>query len=298
MAAEKPRSRIFISCGQSKESDEIQIAREIGNRLTILGFDPYIAVDVQDLRGLRENIFEQLRTSEYFLFVDFKRESLGETGLHRGSPFSHQELAIASLLEIDVVAFREKGVKPLDGLMQFLQVNAKEFSDKSMLPDAVAGVVQQRGWNPSWKNALVLEASQPVNNGDAMCFHVNVCNRHRGKLAVNCFAYLERVIKHPGTDIPVKTIEFKWAATPLPSVSIAANTERAFDAFHVTHAQPGIVRFQVFTDTVGYIPQLPRELGMYELTYAVTSTNFPTARAQFILDLRKSAAETSLTLLQ
>ena len=67
MAAEKPRSRIFISCGQSKESDEIQIAREIGNRLTILGFDPYIAVDVQDLRGLRENIFEQLRTSEYSL---------------------------------------------------------------------------------------------------------------------------------------------------------------------------------------------------------------------------------------
>ena len=197
MSVEPLRARIFISCGQSKQSDEDQIAREIGNRLRYLGFDAYVAVEVQDLHGLRENIFEELRKSEYFLFVDFKRDSLGDSGLHRGSLFSNQELAIASLLEIDVVAFREKGVKPQDGLMQFLQVNPKEFSDKSMLPDAVVGVVQQRGWKSNWKNELALTATQPVDNGRAMCFHVNVCNRHRDKLATNCFAYLEKIIKRP-----------------------------------------------------------------------------------------------------
>src|SRR5436190_19996924 len=119
MSAEPPRARIFISCGQSKESDEPQVAREIAVRLERLGFDPYIAVAEQTLRGVKENIFEQLRKSEYFLFVDFKREFLvgTEPPVCRGSLFSHQELAIASFLDIDVLAFQENGVKRTDGLL-------------------------------------------------------------------------------------------------------------------------------------------------------------------------------------
>lgn len=68
------RARVFISCGQSKGSDEPKMAEEISKRLTDLGFDPYVAVAQQSLRGPKENIFEQLSRSEYFLFVDFKRE--------------------------------------------------------------------------------------------------------------------------------------------------------------------------------------------------------------------------------
>jgi hypothetical protein len=63
MSTTPPRARVFISCGQSKESDEVQVAAGIAARLEKLGFDPYIAVAEQTLRGLRENIFEQLRTS-------------------------------------------------------------------------------------------------------------------------------------------------------------------------------------------------------------------------------------------
>jgi hypothetical protein len=295
MTAEPLRARVFISCGQSKVSDEVQIAREIGNSLNRLGFDTYIAVDVQDLHGLRENIFEQLRKTEYFLFVDFKRDLLGDSGFHRGSLFAHQELAIASLLEIDVVAFREEGVKPLDGLMQVLQVNAKEFSDKRMLPDAVVGVVQQRGWKSNWRNELVLEASPPVVTDAFKAFHVRVRNHHREKLAVNCLAYLESATKLPCTRIPLETIEFKWAATRLPSVSIAAGGMRLFDAFFIRPAQPNNVLFQVHTDTAGYVPQLPHEIGEYELSYIVRAENFPEARGRFILDLRSSLAETSFS---
>jgi hypothetical protein len=152
------RARVFISCGQSKTSDETQVANAIGDRLSELGFDPYIAVAEQTLRGLKENIFDQLRKSEYFLFVDFKRELLGNSSFHRGSLFSHQELALASLLEIEVAAFQEKGVKPLDGLIQFLQANTVEFVDRNLLPDTVAKIVRQH-WKPNWRNELVLEAS-------------------------------------------------------------------------------------------------------------------------------------------
>lgn len=175
-----PRARVFISCGQSKESDEVHISDAIRARLEQLGFDPYVAVAEQTLREIRENIFEQLRKSEYFLFVDFKRELLirterrglwdsiarlfpmGDQQVCRGSLFSHQELSIASFLDITVLAFQERGVKPTDGLLQFLQTNCIPFTDKHTLPNLVADLVRQRGWDPTWRNELILEASPPV----------------------------------------------------------------------------------------------------------------------------------------
>ena len=55
-AAER-RARVFISCGQAKGTDEERIATEIARRLHELGFNPYIAIQEQTLRGLKENIF-------------------------------------------------------------------------------------------------------------------------------------------------------------------------------------------------------------------------------------------------
>jgi hypothetical protein len=306
MTIARPRARVFISCGQSKESDESQVAREISARLERLGFDPYIAVAEQTLRGVKENIFEQLRKSEYFLFVDFKRELLGDSQVCRGSLFSHQELAIASFLDIDVLAFQEKGVKPTDGLLQFLQTNSIPFTDKNTLAHVVADLIQQREWDPNWKNELVLGVPEPVDNvhafdltgrsvGLTKCFHISVHNHHREKLAVNCYAYLERISKRPDMNVAPKTIEFKWAGTQLPSVAIVAGSSRLFDAFHILHAQPTMVQFQVHTDSTSYLPQPPQTEGQYELSYLVTAENFAPARGRFILDLRSSLAETTFT---
>ncbi len=70
------RARVFLSCGQSKQSDERDIAHRIEERLRDLGYDPYIAVEEQTLKGVKENIFRQLESAEYFVFIDFKREVL------------------------------------------------------------------------------------------------------------------------------------------------------------------------------------------------------------------------------
>jgi hypothetical protein len=67
-------ARVFISCGQSQGTDEVQVAMDIATEFSRLGFDPYVAVEEQCLRGIKENIFHQLETSEYFVFIDFKRE--------------------------------------------------------------------------------------------------------------------------------------------------------------------------------------------------------------------------------
>jgi hypothetical protein len=155
------RARVFISCGQNKDSDEPKLAEEIRTKLTSLGFDPYVAVAEQSLRGLIENLFEQLSQSEYFLFVDFKRERLDGTDVHRGSLFSHQELAVASFLGIEVLAFQEQGIKLTDGILGFIQANAISFSERNRLPEMVFDYVQQRmaegRWDPRWRNELALE---------------------------------------------------------------------------------------------------------------------------------------------
>ncbi|MEE9458739.1 MAG: hypothetical protein V3V84_03130, partial [Candidatus Bathyarchaeia archaeon] len=140
------KARVFISCGQRKKAKlttmtnenvnlmtpEFEIAEQISCKLTKLGFEPYIALEQQKLQGVKEAIFEKLRNSEYFLFIDFQREELGKYGelniwnhVYRGSPFSNQELAIATFQGLEVLAFQEEGVKKEDGILKFIQANCK-----------------------------------------------------------------------------------------------------------------------------------------------------------------------------
>jgi hypothetical protein len=73
------KTKIFISCGQKEDSVERNIAKQIEDKLIKLGFDTYLAFEQHTLRGLKENIFKHLMDSEYFLFVDFKREKLNNS---------------------------------------------------------------------------------------------------------------------------------------------------------------------------------------------------------------------------
>jgi hypothetical protein len=67
------RARIFISCGQ-REGDESELANTIAHRLIQRGFDPYIAVEEQVLRGFTQNILPRLEESEYtFLLTSGER---------------------------------------------------------------------------------------------------------------------------------------------------------------------------------------------------------------------------------
>ena len=64
------------------------------------GFSVYIAIEEHTVSDITSNIFQKLRDSEYFIFIDFKRETLSgrkSESLHIGSLFTNQELAIAKL---------------------------------------------------------------------------------------------------------------------------------------------------------------------------------------------------------
>lgn len=301
MPDEQPRAQVFISCGQRRNSDEVEIAHRIGERLTELGYEPYIAVEEQSLLGVRENLLGQLERSEYFLFIDFKREQIltNHDQVWRGSLFSHQELAVASYLDIPLMAFQESGVKQQDGLMRFLQSNAIQFTDRALLPNVIADEVQQRGWNPNWKNGLVLEleashykdARRLPENRLARFFHITVRNLHERKMARSCYAYLERVSQMPGgINIPVETIEFKWAGYLLPNVVIGPRQARRFDAFWVFHDTPSRLQFNVLADSTDFIPRI-RDIGDYHLTYTVISENFAPTKQTFAVHVGHSLEE-------
>jgi hypothetical protein len=231
------RARVFISCGQSRRFDEVETARNIATRLQELGFAPYIAIDEQTLRGLKENILAQLEKSEYFVFVDFRREQIlgAHPPIYRGSLFSHQELAVAAYLDIPVLAFQEIGVKSDDGILRFLQTNAIPFAqtDRHLLPNVVADQVQRQGWNFRSLRELVLERNDAAEHSDSTVrtqigveprryYYVQVRNLHHHKAATNCYVYLEKAIRHeePHTELPFNSVELKWSGYTLPNAHV------------------------------------------------------------------------------
>jgi len=289
------RAKVFISCGQNRIFDEVEIAHKIAERLSQLGYEPYIAVEEQTLRGVIDNIFGQLETSEYFIFIDFKREPIinNDKQICRGSLFCHQELALASYLGLPIVAFQEKGVKQEDGLMSFLQANSILFTDRHLLPNVIADTIQQRCWNPQWKNQLYLDreigqfvdANRFPENRIARYFHVWVKNLNPFKPAINCYVYLEQIHDVSNNScIPIETIEFEWAGYTQPNVVILPNSSRHFRAFNILHQNAKNLYFDLFTDSTRFIPKITGP-GDFELTYVVISENFPPARRTFSLFL-------------
>ena len=288
------RAKVFISCGQCKGTDEVTTAEEIAQRLVDKGFETYIAVEQQTLKGLKENIFNELSSSEYFLFIDFRREELAE-GIHRGSLFCHQELAVASFLEIPLMAFREEGVKPDDGILKFIQANCESFAstDRHLLPDTIAGKIDQKGWKPNWKNQLVIER-EPKQFIDAICapigrearyFHITVRNLNPYEHARNCYAFLKEARDlSTGRPLPLETAELKWAGYTLPNASIPPSSHRSIDGFFVFHSSPNLPNFSPFTDSTAFIPHIGGT-NDYELIYMVVSDNFGPIEAKFRMHL-------------
>jgi len=304
----KKNSRVFISCGQQRGTDEVEIAHIIAERLQKMKFDPYIAVEQQSLEGLKENVFRRLRDSEYFIFIDFKREKLDVSSnevIHRGSLFSHQELAIAAFLNIeDLLAFQEEGVKKDDGILKFIQANCIPFApaDRRLLPDVIVRKVIERGWKSNWRNELILvrddrdheDAFHVPSKKMSRFYHIKVQNLHKERTAYHCVAYLESVEYPTGERKTFNTVELKWKGVIHPYATIPPSSFpspfRYLDGFFVFHdspniAYPGINPFII--DFSAYRDRFKLEgPGDFRLTYVVFSENFAPAKATFKLQLR------------
>jgi hypothetical protein len=285
------RAQIFISCGQREDLGEIEIAHKIATILDKEGFEPYVATKQQTLQGLKENIFNRLAESEYFLFVDFRREQIqGNTNpdCYRGSVFSQQELAVAAHQDIEVIAFQEEGVRPLEGILAYMQANCIRFNNARVLE-----IVKDRGWSSNWKNSLSIEAEVSVQrdvlrlpeNVHADFYHLLVRNNHLKKTARNVYGYLERVTDlKTGARVDFEAAEFKWAGYILPNATIPPERRRKLDAFWLPYTNPNNPQFNAFTDSTQFIPRL-RGPGEWKLEYSVISDTVRGASRHFRLHL-------------
>ncbi len=291
-------ARVFISCGQATE-EERDIAAAIAGRFKESGYEPYVAVEQQNLQGLTASIFQELRNAEYFVFVDFRREELPTsdgTRKFRGSLFSHQELAIATYREVQAVVLRESGVE-LSGISRYIQENATQFTVREHLPAIVSDEVRRRGWDPHWRDELSLSDEHPyydeaqrIWHGQrypTRSWHIPVMNRHKTKAAINCYAHLSDIVDLTSNQpVPVETIEVKWSGSTIPSALIPPKRRRSIDAFHVEdwtrirRAESRRIGFNFFADWSGAYPQLEASRE-YELTYSVISENFPLVTGTF-----------------
>ena len=114
-------ARVFISCGQRNQREKA-IGRAVYDYFINKGFEAYFADRVHSPDALTANIFNFIKQSEYFVFIDFKRDELSD-GEYRGSLFVNQEIAISTFLGIQGVGFYEKGTKR-EGILDYQIYNA------------------------------------------------------------------------------------------------------------------------------------------------------------------------------
>jgi hypothetical protein len=304
MSNQDLRAKVFISCGQNKNSDESKLVELVKETIESLGFIAYVAIHDHALKGVVDNIIPHLETSDYFLFIDFERELLLPQNKKiddinvidlkvRGSLFCHQELALATHFGLDVLPFQQGKRMEVCGMASAMQVNFIPFNSSKELIGLLKENVKKL-WDKKSKNKLTLQAEKPSLNvttpgGILNFYHVNVKNLHTKKIAEDCRVYIDLVKEKPsGRLIPLNQIELKWTGFTFPSATIlpSPNNGRKFDAFVGFHNQPNLVKFLSFTDSSQYVLTLKK--GDYELEYLVVSKNFPIEKATFQLHVDDS----------
>ena len=300
--SDRLRARVFISCGQM-DAEEKKLARDICEMLSgpDFGFDPYVADLEHTQKEVMAAVLDRLESSEYFLLIDFKREKLKRglfrTRVYRGSLFTHQELAIATFLEIEQLRFSEEGVE-WNGISRLLQGKPIQFSDRNHLLRLVRERITKANWTTGWQNGLRIADivgidTVPRSNGEtAEFYHVAVENLHKRKMALDCRFFCE-LFAADSTAAPPQAlrdhVEQKWAGVLCnQAVAIRPNKgkRRACALFIERNAagrRSGVYfhQFNINTDSAEAATACPP--GEYRLKCSVVSANFPSAQREFKL---------------
>lgn len=144
------RSKVFVSCGQRPR--EKAVARALAKLLDKRGFNVYLAVNAQTILEINTGIVGELKNSDCYLFVNFRREPIGKK--HRGSLFSHQELAIAYALNFDrILVVNQRGVMS-EGMLRYIGVNTETFEDFADCCAVVERALDRSGWTTGYVRRL------------------------------------------------------------------------------------------------------------------------------------------------
>lgn len=153
--------------------EEKEAAEKVSKLLNSPPFNltPYVAIKVQSTDDIM-TITKELSSSDYYLFIDFERESM----------FTHQEFALAHHLQFgsNIIALRQerKGARdPARGFLYYVLSNPEWFSTIDELMEKVQTLVSAKGWTANYSRNLVVNPTLtrsggiPYGNHTGVAFH-------------------------------------------------------------------------------------------------------------------------------
>ena len=252
-------SKIFISCGQGND-EEKQIASQIKTCLVSKGYNPYVAIETQSIQDVNNSILGNLKTSDYYIFIDFAREPIEKksdcSDIFRGSLFTNQELAIAYLLEFEEVMFLQQYNVKLEGIGKYLLSNAIRFKSKTDVPSLVETAIVKKRWDPSYSRHLT--PGSPIYAGRCIygdhtgnsyhdhIWHLPIKNLRHDNAAFNTVVRLNEIVLPNGNSIKCRDRNFlKWTGKKdAYSATILPKDECKFDLFALDQADNSILRIE------------------------------------------------------
>ena len=287
--------RVFVSCGQ--RGTEKDVALRIQDLLQkTFGLDSYLAFRTQSLNDIMI-ITEELRKSDYYLFIDFFRQAEHADDFSC-SLFTHQELAVAHHLGFrDMIALRDARVRQ-EGFVRYVLSNPETFSDTDELLEKLGGLIRDRGWSPKFSRNLVvsnlhLSQPDPHSYGDhtgtfnMRTWSVRIENRRPDVAATRAICILDRIDDQVGGQASPDRSFLKWSGflqryenTLLPDDFGTVNL------CSVRESESGLF----LLSQMDFSPRQPvvRDDGNYLLQFKVFSEGFPLLKFRVRFQLRRS----------
>lgn len=278
--------KVFVSSGTHLASEKEAVRRIQTLLKSKFHLNPYVAIDVQSLDDIM-NITKELRSSDYYLFIDFKRHST----------FAHQELALAHHLGFgsDMISLRQTGGGKPQGFLRYVQSNPTSFSTTNDLIEKVQTLVSNKGWNPNYSRNLVVSSALTRSGGVTYGDHTGqsiheswrakIYNRRPDVAAVGVVCVLDSILFPSGDLQTCKDHGYlKWVGHQGYERTLLPDSAEEVDVFAIRRDTPGLF----LLSTLDVHPREPvvTANGKYELNYRVFARDFPLLKFTVVVDLR------------
>jgi hypothetical protein len=284
--------KVFISCGQRPPS-ETAIARQVADLLRKeFGLTPYLAFRVQSLDDIM-TITDELCSSDYYLFIDFRRDAIGQS--LPCSLFTHQELALAHHIRFEHMVALQQEETPLEGFLKYILSNPERFTDEEDLLKKIRRLVKERRWTPDYSRNLVvteLTFTPPLQYCDhtgaslQLVWQARVENRRSDVAAVDTVCILDYVQGPDQSKVPpFDRAYLKWAGQAGYQRTILPKDFGVVDLFAMRADTPGLFLHSL-RDT-SREPILTND-GHYDLAFKLFSKGFPLLEFQVRVELQWS----------
>lgn len=299
--------KVFISCGQATP-EERKIATVIRRWLKGKGFEPYVAIETQSIQDVNSCIIGNLRSADYYIFIDFRREKICNSPKeYRGSLFTNQELAIAYILGFDQVLFIQHSDIKLEGIGKYILSNARRFVSPNEVTDIVKEEVVQRGWKPDYSRQLVPVSIDYFHDPDYRepdgtarydhhIWRVEIRNNRNDAGAFSTVARLKSIDDlSKGITIPSISYFLKWAGQSGYERTILPKDSAKFDAFAIENKPAyNCIYLHSSKDIHPRKPIMQDQLGQLTLNYQVFAQGFPVLEFAVKLELTGNITATTV----